>query len=81
MMINHGISIKRKFLTSVFAAAHKLAYGHQYDDFRPTALSIATATLKFKGKCLPKNFQTEPLGWKGPLVNSRFRLGCSRLFV
>lgn len=35
------------------------------DYFRPTAISIATATLKFKDKCLPKNFQTEPLGWEG----------------
>lgn len=64
-MVNHCISVKIKFLISVFAAAHKLAYGHQYDYFRPTAFSIATATLKFKDKCLPKNFQTEPLGWKG----------------
>lgn len=80
-MINHCIYRKRKFLISVFAAAHKLAYGHQYDDFRPTTLSIAIATLKFKDKCLPKNFQAEPLGWKGRLVNSQFRPGCSRLSV
>lgn len=55
------------------------AYGHKYDYFRPTTLSVATAMLKFKDERFPKNFQ--PLGWKGPLVNSQLRLGCSRLSV